>query len=218
MTREVGWAAVLFDLDGTLADTVPLILECYRHTMKVHRGTALPDDRWLATIGTPLRDQLAAFATGPDEVAAMADTYVTRQLELHDDMARPFPGAVELLSELRGRGVRTAVVTSKRRGMATRTLERCGLGEAYDVLVGADDVARAKPDPEPVRTALTLLGLDGPARDRALFVGDSPFDMRAGRGAGTRTAAALWGPFSRTVLEAESPDYWLALLPDVLRL
>jgi len=218
VTREVGWAAVLFDLDGTLADTVPLILECYRHTMKVHRGTALPDERWLATIGTPLRDQLAAFATGPDEVAAMAETYVTRQLELHDDMARPFPGAVELLSELRGRGVRTAVVTSKRRGMATRTLERCGLGEAYDVLVGADDVARAKPDPEPVRTALTLLGLDGTERDRALFVGDSPFDMRAGRGAGTRTAAALWGPFSRAVLEAESPDYWLALLPDVLRL
>ncbi len=218
MTRHAGWAAVLFDLDGTLADTVPLILECYRHTMKVHRGRALPDERWLATIGTPLRDQLADFATGPDEVAAMADTYVARQLELHDGMVRPFPGALELLTELRGRGVRTGVVTSKRRGMATRTLRRCGLGDAYDVLVGADDVVQAKPHPEPVHTALTLLRLDGTERDRALFVGDSPFDMRAGRGAGTRTAAALWGPFARSVLEAERPDYWLELLPDVLRL
>lgn len=218
MTPGGGWSAVLFDLDGTLADTVPLILECYRHTMTIHRGRALPDEPWLATIGTPLREQLAAFATGPEEVASMAETYVARQLELHDGMVRPFPGALELLTELRGRGVRTAVVTSKRRGMATRTLQRCGLGDAYDALVGADDVRRAKPDPEPVETALTLLGLEGAERDRALFVGDSPFDLRAGRGAGTRTAAALWGPFARTVLEVESPDYWLELLPDVLDL
>jgi pyrophosphatase PpaX len=218
VTRGGGWAAVLFDLDGTLADTVPLILECYRHTMRVHRGKALPDEPWLATIGTPLRDQLAAFATGPEEVLAMTETYVSRQLELHDGMVRPFPGALELLTELRARGVRTAVVTSKRRGMAARTLERCGLGDAYDALVGADDVVRAKPDPEPVRAALALLGLGEDERHRTVFVGDSPFDMRSGRGAGARTAAALWGPFARAVLEAENPDYWLELLPDVLNL
>ncbi|HSM60747.1 MAG TPA: HAD-IA family hydrolase [Longimicrobiales bacterium] len=212
------WDAVLFDLDGTLADTVELILRCYRHTMLVHRGETIPDERWLATIGTPLREQLAAFATGPDEVALMAETYVAHQLEIHDRMVTPFPGAVELVGTLRASGVRIGVVTSKRRGMAVRTLERCGLGGAYDVLIGADDVARPKPDPEPVRAARAHLGLDGDDPGRTLFVGDSPFDLRAGRGAGARTGAALWGPYARSSLEPEAPDYWLDALGDVLTL
>jgi len=212
------WDAVLFDLDGTLADTVGLILECYRHTMTVHRGAPLPDAPWLATIGTPLREQLAAFASGPEEVAAMAETYVAYQHEIHDDLVAPFPGAVELLAELRGLGVKVGVVTSKRQGMATRTLERCGLGGAYDVLVGADAVERPKPDPEPVRVARARLGLDGDDPRRTLFVGDSPFDLKSGRDAGTRTGAALWGPFERSVLALDEPDYWLDGLPEVLAL
>jgi pyrophosphatase PpaX len=216
MSVNERWAAVLFDLDGTLADTVELILRCYRHTMRTHLGRELPDERWLATIGTPLRDQLRDFARDDDEAALMLDTYVTYQRGIHDQLVRPFPGALEAVHGLQERGTPVAVVTSKRREMALRTISRCGLADEYDVLVTADDVTRGKPDPEPVRLALERLGLSDEA-PRSLMVGDSPWDLRSGRSAGTRTAAALWGPYERSALEAEAPDFWLEELKGVLR-
>lgn len=188
-----------------------LILRCFRHTLAVHRGVVPPDAAFVAGIGKPLRVQLEEFARDPEEVALMAETYSAYQREVHDGMVAPYPGAVELVSALRAAGVPVAVVTSKRRGMAERTLGRCGFGGLYDVLVGADDVGRGKPDPEPVFLALDRLGLSGRA-GRTLFLGDSPFDVQAGRAAGTRTAGALWGPFGREILEAEGPD-WLVRTP-----
>lgn len=211
------WAAVLFDLDGTLADTVPLILRCYRHTMRCHLGQERPDEEWLRTIGTPLRDQLLDFARDAEEAAAMLDTYVTFQRTVHDDMVRPFEGAREVLERLAGEGSRLGVVTSKRREMALRTLDVSGIGDLVEALVAADDVTRGKPDPEPVEQALELLDVAA-QRDRVLFVGDSPFDLRAGRGAGVRTAGALWGPFPRNVLEREGPDHLVAALGEVVDL
>ena len=213
----MSWAAVLFDLDGTLADTVQLILSSYRHTMKIHRGRELPDELWLATLGRPLEDSMAMFADGPDEAHAMAETYVAFQRTVHDDLVRPYPGARELTSALAAEGVAMGVVTSKRREMALRTLERCGLMLAADLLVTPEDVERGKPDPEPVRCALDRLSLLDRPSD-VLFVGDSPFDLEAGRGAGVRTAAATWGPFAREQLEAERPDYLLETPLDLLRL
>ena len=208
---------MFFDLDGTLADTVDLILMSYRHTMRTHLGHALPDEQWLATIGAPLSVQLGDFARSEDERLAMLDTYVAFQHSVHDDIARPFPGALEVLTELRRRGVRLAIVTSKARGIARRTMEVCGLGDAVDLVVAGDEVARGKPDPEPVLSALGKLGLGERAKE-VVFVGDSPFDVRAGRAAGTRTAAVAWGPHERCVLEAERPDYFLDQLEDALRI
>lgn len=76
-----------------------------------------------------------------------------------------------------------------------------------------EDVTHPKPHPEPVLAALARLGVGA---EEALFVGDSPHDVAAGRAAGTRTAAALWGPFPRAALEAAGPDTLLAAQGDVL--
>jgi pyrophosphatase PpaX len=210
-----GWRGVFFDLDGTLADTVGLILHTYRHTMRVHLGETLPDERWLATIGTPVREQLRDFARDDGEAEAMLETYTEFQANVHDEMVKPFPGAGVVLSELRERGTRLAVVTSKRAAVARRTLEACDLMDSVDLLVGADDVKRAKPDPEPVLKALASLDLSECAGE-VLFVGDAPFDLRAGRAAGTRTAGVSWGAFARPALEAEGPDYFLESLEELL--
>ena len=211
------WAAVLFDLDGTLADTEELILRCFRHTMRIHLGEVPDDSAWLAGFGIPLREQIRNFARSEEECADMLATYVAFQHSVHDEMVSPFPGAAEVLTALRSEGVPVGVVTSKRSGMARRTLERCGLDGMYDALVGADDVVRAKPDPEPVQKALVLLGLaDGAGH--TLFVGDSPFDIRAGRAAGTYTAVALWGSFGRELLQEEGADFHVERLMDVLTL
>ena len=96
-------------------------------------------------------------------------------------------------------------------------MDVCGLGSAVELLVAWDDVTRGKPHPEPVLQALRVLELDDRA-DEVLFVGDSPFDIQAGRAAGTRTAAVSWGPFEMEALEAEGPDYVLGRLHDVLGL
>jgi pyrophosphatase PpaX len=212
-----GWAAVLFDLDGTLADTVELILRSFRHTMRTHLGEALPDERWIATLGTPLVAQLRDFARDEAEAAAMLATYTVFQEGVHDEMVRPFPGALEVLAELRARGVAVAVVTSKRASVATRTMHVCGMSVLVDLVVSADDVVRGKPDAEPVRRALEALALDA-STAAVVFVGDSPFDLQAGRAAGTRTAAVGWGPFPRTELEGERPDYFLESLPELLEI
>jgi len=215
MTQATRWRGVFFDLDGTLADTIELILSSYRHTMRTHLGQAPPDERWLATSGTPLREQLKDFARSAEEAEAMLETYTTFQRAIHDEMVRPFPGAGEVLAALRDHGARLAVVTSKRSAVARRTMEVCGIWDAVDLVVAADDVTRGKPDPEPVHRALDALALRAEP-ERVLFVGDSPFDLRAGRAAGTRTAAVSWGAFERAALEAERPDYFLESLEELL--
>ncbi|HUF76715.1 MAG TPA: HAD-IA family hydrolase [Longimicrobiales bacterium] len=209
------WRGVFFDLDGTLADTVELILRSYRHTMQTHLGTPPPDERWRSTIGTPLRTQLLDFARDELEAAAMLETYTVFQRSVHDEMVRPFPGSLAVLAGLKERGARLAVVTSKRNEVARRTMEVCGLWDAVELVVGADDVTLGKPDPEPVQRALDALELRARPHE-VLFVGDSPFDLRAGRAAGTCTAAVGWGAFQRRILEAERPDYFLDTLEEVL--
>lgn len=212
-----GWAGVLFDLDGTLADTVELILKSYRHTMQIHLGEAPPDPLFLRTIGKPLPVQLGDFARSDEERLAMLATYVGFQQTIHDEMVRPFPGAHSVIDELRTREVRVGIVTSKGRRIARRTIEVCELHERVEFVVCGDEVENGKPHPEPVLRALVALELDA-APERVLFVGDSPHDLRAGRLAGTKTAAVGWGPLDRRVLRAESPDFFLDRMEDLLRI
>jgi pyrophosphatase PpaX len=187
---------------------VPLILRCYRHTMKAHRGEELPDELWVRNIGKPLRVSMADFARDAEEVERMVATYVEFQRTVHDGMVSGFPGAVEAIAELRERGVPVGVVTSKGREMTARTLACSGLADVLDVLVTADDVTQGKPAPEPVLKAMAGLGLEE-RRSEVLFVGDSPHALVAVRAAGVRTAAVSWGPFSRAELEATPPDHWV---------
>ena len=106
---------------------------------------------------------------------------------------------------------------SKARRIALRTMRVCGLDDLFEVTVCGDEVSRGKPDPEPVAKALDALSL-GHAPDQVVFVGDSPHDMRAGKLAGVQTAAVGWGPLDRRVLQAESPDFFLERMEDLLRI
>ena len=200
-------ATCLFDLDGTLIDSIGLIMASFRHTMRTHLGSVPDETRWRAGFGTPLRSQLRAFARDDDEAARMVDTYRAYTDAHHDRLLETYAGIDLGLAALRGAGIRLAVVTSKTHALARRGLKRCGLNEYFEVLVGFDDVGEHKPHPAPVLAALERLGA---APDDALFVGDSPHDIRAGRAAGVRTAAVLWGPFSREALAREAPHHWLA--------
>src|SRR5207253_8222637 len=105
----------LFDLDGTLIDSIELILRSYRHTMRLHRGQEPSDDVWMQGLGTPLWVQFRQFTDDPAEIEAMVTTYRAYNLAHHDEMVRPYDGVVEAVRALRDRGKTLGLVTSKMR-------------------------------------------------------------------------------------------------------
>jgi pyrophosphatase PpaX len=198
--------AVFFDLDGTLLDSIRLIIDSYHHALASHGLAAKSDQHWLAGIGTPLRVQFGEWADRPDLFEALIATYRDYNISNHDQRVSAYPGAVEMVHAVRRRGLRTGLVTSKQRAGAERGLRLLGLLEAMEVIIAADDVVNPKPHPEPLLMAAKQVAVDPRT---AIYVGDSIHDMESGRAAGMRTAAALWGPFERAVLEGAAPDHWL---------
>lgn len=205
--------ALLFDLDGTLVDTLELILTSMRHAFGGRVG-APSDDQWRVGIGKPLRTQLREFAANEDDVEELAASYRAHQTTNHDRLTVCYAGVVPTLEALRAHGHPMALVTSKAGDIAARSLAHVGLDRLMDVVISAESTTRNKPHPEPVLLACERLGV---APADALFVGDSPHDVEAGRAAGARTVAALWGFFPREELAAA--DYFLddvAELPALL--
>lgn len=206
---------VLLDLDGTLIDSLRLILDSYHHTLARHGLPPRTDEEWLKGVGTPLTVQLAEWRDEIGTIEAMIATYRDYNLKHHDRMVTVYPGVLEAVREIKAAGLQTGLVTSKNRQGALRGLQLVGLEALMDVLVCADEVTNPKPHPEPVEKAVALLGAD-PAT--TVYVGDSVHDMHSGRAAGVRTAAALWGPFGRAQLEDARPDFWLETPEDLVRL
>jgi pyrophosphatase PpaX len=206
---------VLFDLDGTLIDSIQLILDSYRHTLAAHGLSPRPDEEWLRGVGTPLTAQFAEWKEDQQQFQALLATYREYNLANHDRMVQVYPGIVDVVQAIKAAGRQTGLVTSKNRPGAIRGLKLVGLEPLLDVLVCADEVTNAKPHPEPVEKAVALLGAD---KASTVYVGDSIHDMLSGRAAGVRTAAVLWGPFGRSHLEAAKPDYWLETPADLLAL
>jgi pyrophosphatase PpaX len=206
---------MLFDLDGTLIDSIRLILDSYHHTLTRHNLPARSDEDWLRGVGTPLSVQFSEWRESPEMLEAMIATYREYNLKHHDSMVTVYPGVVEAVREVKAAGIQTGLVTSKNRQGALRGLKLVGLEALMDVLVCADEVTNPKPHPEPVENAVALLGAD-PAT--TVYVGDSIHDMQSGRAAGVKTGAALWGPFGRSHLESARPDYWLEAPGDLIGL
>jgi pyrophosphatase PpaX len=195
---------ILFDLDGTLVDTIDLLLQSMRHAFADFSGRRPSAEEWVAGIGTPLATQFRAFARDEEEVERLITRYRGFQQIHHDRLTRCYPGVVEVVRALAEAGQPLAVVTSKADDMARRTLAHVGLASYFSVVVGVQSTTRHKPDPEPVRFALAQLGASA---EGTFFVGDSPHDIVSGNAAGVATVAALWGPFRREVLEQARPTY-----------
>jgi pyrophosphatase PpaX len=210
VTRPI---ALLFDLDGTLVDTVGLILSSARHAFAEYPPDGRPTDAdWIAGIGKPLRVQLRELAARPEDVEGLLSRYRQYFWDHHDQMTKPFPGAVELVARLKAQGHPVGIVTAKLVEPAHRTLALTGLAPHVDAVVGADTVPEHKPDPAPVLRLLSDLGRD-PAE--AILVGDSPHDVAAGNAAGVATAAALWGASPHEALLAAHPRWLVTSLAQV---
>ena len=196
--------AVLFDLDGTLIDSIALIVAAMHHAFDGFDGTVPADADWMAGIGTPLSKQLALYARSPAELDHLRDRYRAYQTIHHDAVVKEFPGTTETLAMLSARNLAMALVTSKVDLLAQRGLDLTGLCRFITVVVGADSVTRHKPEPEPVLLALERLDV---APEEAVFVGDSPHDISSGNAAGVTTIGALWGPFTREQISVARPAH-----------
>lgn len=223
-----GRRVILFDFDGTLVNTTPLILKSFRATWNKLFGFEMQDADYIKTFGTLLHSAMKelteqCLADGRicnvDDLTAMADellrTYRTFNNEWHDQIVEPFAGIDETLPELRARGFRLGIVSSKIRLGVERGLNLFAMAELFDVIISADDVTNHKPHPEPLLKALDKFGA---AAHEAMYVGDSIHDIAAGRAANIRTVAAAWGPFPRTDLEALQPDHLLDAPVEMLTL
>jgi pyrophosphatase PpaX len=203
-------AAALFDFDGTLVDTTEMIFQSMRHaTSSVLGRDDLSREELLANVGQPLPRQMEILDAEKAEL--LLEAYRAHHEEHHDALIGEFPGVDEALYRLRTAGVRIVVVTSKRRRSVEMALEKFpGLDRVVDLFVTMEDTTEHKPHPEPLLKGLELAG-DVP-KDKAVYVGDSPFDVKAAKAAGLRSVAVSWGAFSEDTLREAEPDH---LVPDI---
>jgi pyrophosphatase PpaX len=206
---------ILFDLDGTLIDSIELILNSARYAFQKLDRACPPDEEWLSGVGIPLFTMFRRYARDEADCATLIAAYREYQLVHHDRLTRSYDQVSETIAILRVRGHDIGIVTSKSEALAMRGLAHVGLARHMDTIVGCDSSSRHKPDPEPVRIALHRL--DASPKE-AIFVGDSVHDLIAGNAAGVHTAAALWGAFKRADLEPGEPSTWLESVSDLVTL
>jgi pyrophosphatase PpaX len=204
--------AVLFDLDGTLIDSIELILNSARYAFAKLGRECPSDEEWSAGIGIPLFTMFGRYARDDDDKKALIGAYREYQLANHDRLVRCYDDVIDTVRAIHALGHELAVVTSKSEYLAMRALVHVGLARYIDTIVGSDASKRHKPDPEPVQIALTRLGC---APEDAIFVGDSVHDLHAGSAAGVQTVAALWGAFSRQHMAPGHPTYWAESIKEI---
>jgi pyrophosphatase PpaX len=211
--RRVRFPVVLFDLDGTLIDSGPIIVASMKHAAREVLGREVEEEILTAAIGGPgLVAQMEAL--DPDHVDDLVDAYRAHNAPLHEEL-EAFWEVVEVLPRLRSQGRRLGIVTAKRRVTVGLAFDRLpGLEENFDVLIGAEDTERHKPDPDPLLEALRRL--DATPADAA-YVGDSPFDVQAAKAAGVYAVAVAWGGIhSAEVLRREGPDAFVEHAEELL--
>lgn len=194
----VRWPCVVFDLDGTVADTVGLIIASYDHALNNVLGHR-PDPRQVKTwIGRTLGATFGEL--WPDHVDALVTSYQTWNRANSHRLITGYPGMSELVDELAAAGIATGLATSKGRDAAVETLEIVGVD--LPVTVAVEDTGIHKPHPEPLLLALARLG----ATDRpAVYVGDAVVDVQAAAAAGLDSIAVTWGAGDPDALAAAGP-------------
>jgi pyrophosphatase PpaX len=182
------YPTVLFDLDGTLVDSGAIILASFKHAAKTVLARDVEDEQIAALVGgSNLYDQMAVL--DPSRVEELVRVYREHNRPLHDEL-QAFDGVEELVGTLSAEERKLGIVTAKGRATVDLAFAVIELEPYFDAVVTADMTERHKPDPQPVLKALELLGSDP---SEAAFVGDSPFDVGAGKAAGVFTVAVSWG-------------------------
>jgi len=179
---------VIFDLDGTVVDTMDATFRSFQDALGPALGYVPDRAEILARMG-PADQEIIADWVGPEHAAeAVARLYASYERRFRG--LGPFPGMVELIRRLREAGRRTALFTGRGRPSTDRILQTMGLAGLFEVTVTGEEVPESKPAPHGI---LRILEVTGSRPEDAVYIGDSPLDVRAGRGAGIAVVTVLWG-------------------------
>jgi phosphoglycolate phosphatase len=197
---------IIFDFDGVLADTARDIATAANYTLKQLGLPEQPLDYVRAAIGSGAEAMLRRL------LGESADTYLTQALpifsqkynEVYRDETEFYPSVHAGLERLYGSGIRMSIATNKRGPLTLGILEKAGLLNFFPVVIGPEAVQNRKPHPEALLKVLNQLGT---APDRALMVGDTEADIRAGQAAGVRTCGVTYGYGSQQEILEASPDF-----------
>ncbi|MCC6317479.1 MAG: HAD-IA family hydrolase [Gemmatimonadaceae bacterium] len=198
------YRVVLFDLDGTLADTIELIVRSGQHAFTTVLGWSPSREEILRGLGRPLASHLGDYASSAQQLDAIIAAYRSFQMANHDRLTRPYAGVNDVVHWLRDDGRPLGVVTSKIETLAHRALTCIGIDACFEIVVGLESTATHKPGPEPVLFAMQRLGA---AAAETVYVGDSPFDLDAANAAGVASIGVTWGAFGEADLRAHRPTH-----------
>ena len=206
---------LIFDFDGTLANTLPIIFACYDYSTEKILGKKADRAPFIETFGQPLYICLTSIF-GEEKGSKICDEYRAYQEIHHDELIRPFPKVKETLEQLQRMHIPMAVVTSKTTATCLRGARCLGIDTYFEAIIGADVVKHPKPDAEPTRMALKKLGT---LPEETLCIGDAPYDIMSGKAAGCVTAAVEYTQVAVEQFKSmATPDYWLTDLEDLIPL
>jgi len=209
--------AVLFDLDGTFADTAPDLSYAVNRMREARGLPALPLSATRPVASHGARGLLnAGFGIGPEhpdygemreEFLALYERNICRETRL-------FPGTAELLQSLEGRGLRWGVVTNKSEYLARLLLGKLGVTRHASCIIGGDSTPNLKPHPGPLLAACSVIGEDARA---CIYVGDDRRDVEAAHAAGMKAAIVKWGYLNGGDPESWNADWMLEKPQELLR-
>lgn len=182
------WPLALFDLDGTVVNTIPLIIASYDYAVYSVLGFHPDPEESRSWIGRTLVDAFGEYY--PDEADRLVEAYTTWNIAHLPELVETYPGMGELLADLPRHMVNSGVATSKRRTSAERTLALVGLSGLVELVVTMEDTTTHKPDPAPLQLALQRLS---GRPDKAVYIGDAAVDVQAAHAVGMDAIAVTWG-------------------------
>lgn len=195
--------AVIFDLDGTLANTLPLCISAFRNSIEPLINKRVTDDEIIATFGPSEEGTIMALA--PDFYEKGVADYICHYENLHDMCPATFTEIPQLLANLKDMHVRTAMVTGKGKRSADISLQKFGIASYFELLEAGIPEGPSKP--KGIQNILNVW--NDLSKDQVIYVGDAPSDITACREVGISVIAAAWA-------ETAEPDKLIALNPDQL--
>ncbi|MFR7936264.1 MAG: pyrophosphatase PpaX [Clostridium perfringens] len=205
--------AVLFDLDGTLINTNDLILKSFKHTFKTMLDLEPTEEEITMNYGRPLQEIFKSY--DENRIEEMINCYRKINLELHDDECKEFADVDLMLQTLKNKGIKIGVVTSKKSDMAERGAKLMGIFKYFDTFITPEVTIKHKPEGEPVLKACENLGV---SPSEALMVGDSPYDILAGKNAGAKTCGVKYTALPIEKLQEIKPDFYVDKPLEILEL
>jgi len=210
MTKQI-FNGLFLDLDGTLINSSPMIYEVVKELFQINNLGTVSKTMLEKFSGLPPRELFEVIA--PDQVDVLLKQTVALE-DKHRALAPLYPGVTSLLTEISNSGFPLAVISSQAGLEMDLVKTSYEFASLIDFWLSSDDVQNPKPDPEGIKIALDFFKI--PA-SKILFVGDSVYDIKAGKNAGVNTGAALWGGHNHAELSALNPDYSFSKPSEILK-